>query len=81
MFWTRLYFALPLEVSHPRSQAYNQAKRFYREEKTKEDEITDLNHPVFAGQIFAEMLGAICHPEFYEYTNQEVPASRPINAD
>ena len=27
---------------------------------------------VFAGQIFAEMLGGICHPEFYRYVDQEV---------
>jgi hypothetical protein len=25
-----------------------------------------------AGQIFAEMLGAVCHPEFFNYSDLEV---------
>jgi len=51
-----------------------QAKRFFKEQKSKieEEEITNLEHPVFAGQIFAEMLGAVAHPEFYLYSQQEV---------
>jgi len=71
MFWPRHYYVLALEVSYHSLQALNQAKRFYHEKKSKEEEITDLNHPVFAGQIFAEMLGAICHEEFYRYSDQE----------
>ena len=51
------------------------ANRFYREQKNKEEEITDLHHPVFAGQIFAEMLGGMCHEELYRYADQEVPAA------
>jgi len=27
------------------------------------EEITDLDHPVFAGQILAEMLGGVCPDE------------------
>ena len=51
-----------------------QAKRFFKQQKSKieEEEITNLEHPVFAGQIFAEMLGAVAHPEFYLYSQQEV---------
>jgi hypothetical protein len=51
-----------------------QAKRFYREatEKQAGGEITDPKHPVFAGQILAEMLAGICHEEFYNYGDQEV---------
>ena len=36
------------------------------------NEITNLENPVFAGQILAEMLGGVCHPEFYKYSAQEV---------
>ena len=33
-------------------------------------EIMDSKAPVFAGQIFAEMLAGICHEEFYRYSDQ-----------
>lgn len=32
-------------------------------------EVTD--NSIHAGQIFAEMLGAVCHPEFFDYTDLE----------
>ena len=32
----------------------------------------DTKNPVFAGQVFAEMLAGICHPEFYKNSDQEV---------
>jgi hypothetical protein len=53
-----------------------QAKRYFREGKDKKTtgEITDLQNPVFTGQIFAEMLAGICHKEFYRYSDQEVSA-------
>jgi phosphotransferase system glucose/maltose/N-acetylglucosamine-specific IIC component len=56
-----------------------QAKRFFKQQKSKieEEEITNLEHPVFAGQIFAEMLGAVAHPEFYLYSQQEVRSLLP----
>jgi len=34
-------------------------------------EIIDVRNPVFAGQVFAEMLAGICHEEFYRYSDQE----------
>src|SRR5271170_5032369 len=34
----------------------------------------DDKAPVFAGQIFAEMLAGLCHEEFYRYSDQEVNA-------
>ena len=37
----------------------------------------DIKAPVFAGQIFAEMLAGICHEEFYRYSDQEVNALSP----
>jgi hypothetical protein len=53
-----------------------QAKRYFREtgkdKQKKESEVTDIKNPVFAGQIFAEMLAGICHPEYYKYSDQEV---------
>ena len=35
-------------------------------------EITDVKNPVYAGQILAEMLAAICHPEHFHHCAQEV---------
>ena len=50
-----------------------QAKRFSRDTKEKEiREITDSQHSVYTGQIFAEMLAAVCHREFYRQSDQEV---------
>ena len=43
--------------------------------KAGKEEITEINDPddsIYAGQIFAEMLGAVCHPEFFNYTDLEV---------
>ena len=77
MFWTRSYYVLPLEVSGTFSNARltYQAKRFFREigkDKKTEKEIIDSKNPVFAGQVFAEMLAGICHEEYYRYSDQEV---------
>jgi hypothetical protein len=57
-----------------------QAKRYYHETgkaKKATGAITNLKNPVFAGQIFAEMLAGICHEEFYRYSDQEVPLPSP----
>ena len=72
MLWPRHYYIVPLEVSSFNSKLSIKAKRFYREKNSDKEEITNLDHPVFAGQIFAEMLGAICHEELYRYVDQEV---------
>jgi hypothetical protein len=32
----------------------------------------DDGHPIHAAQIFAEMLAAACHPEFFDHTDIEV---------
>ena len=53
-----------------------QAKRFFAEsgkEKKRTVEITDTANAVFGGQVFAEMLAAVCHEEHYRYSDQEVP--------
>jgi hypothetical protein len=56
-----------------------QAKRFSREAKEKEvREITDSKHTVFAGQVLAEMLAAICHKEFFG-ADQEVHLLSPVS--
>ena len=44
-------------------------------------EIMDVRHSVFAGQVFAEMLAGICHPEFYSYSDQEVSPPIPMRCD
>jgi hypothetical protein len=36
-------------------------------------ELDNPGDPIHAGQIFAEMLGAVCHPEFFNHTEIEVP--------
>ena len=38
----------------------------------KEIEISDPKSPVFAAQVFAEMLGMANHPEYFRYEDQEV---------
>jgi hypothetical protein len=35
-------------------------------------EIDNPSDPIHAGQIFAEMLGAACHPEFFDHADVEV---------
>lgn len=54
-----------------------QAKRKQRisakDGKEKVIDITDVTSSVFAGQVFAEMLAVVNHPEHYRYSNQEVP--------
>ena len=61
---------LSLEVhDHSAIDLQLQAKR--KKHAKENDEATANRH---AGQIFAEMLGQVCHPEFYELENdfQEV---------
>src|SRR5208282_3542023 len=41
-------------------------------------EIDDPNAPIHAGQVFAEMLGAVSHPEFFDHTDLEVRNLIPI---
>jgi hypothetical protein len=90
VMWVRHYYVLPLEVRSPHPnqnlspcQVNSQAKRFISTRK-KNDEIetTELDSPsaVFAGQILAEMFGAVCYPEFFNYLDQEVtlPPPRPL---
>lgn len=36
-------------------------------------EIDDADDSIHAGQVFAEMLGAVCHPEFFDHIDLEVP--------
>ena len=59
-----------------------QAKRFFAEsgkEKKRTFEITDTANAVFGGQVFAEMLAAICHEEHYRYSDQEVSPPKPTS--
>ena len=72
VIYNRAYYKLALEVLHPFSQLI-QSKRF--SQKNKEGVETEVdstsNHPVHAGQIFAEMLATVAHPE-YDCLDQEV---------
>lgn len=53
-------------------QAKRKQRITTRNGKEKVIEITDSRSPVFAGQVFAEMLAVVNHPEHYRYSNQEV---------
>jgi hypothetical protein len=63
--WDRSYYEIALE-----------AKRFFKTKKLKDgshdiSEVTEDS--IHAGQIFAEMLGAVCHPDFFIHADVEVP--------
>lgn len=64
--WDRSYYEVALE-----------AKRFFKSQtKNGVEHISEVTgDSIHSGQIFAEMLGAVCHPEFFEFSDVEV---RPI---
>ena len=51
------------------------AKRFLKSKRNKDGTETfseiDSDDSIHSGQIFAEMLGAVCHPEFFDHTSLE----------
>jgi hypothetical protein len=62
--WDRSYYEIALE-----------AKRFFKTKRTKSggERVSEVKgKSIHAGQIFAEMLGAVCHPEFFDCTDVEV---------
>jgi hypothetical protein len=60
-------YVLSLEVPHPLIELILKAKRMKSKERTKLE--TTYAH---AAQIFCEMLGQVCHGQFYENTLYEV---------
>jgi hypothetical protein len=76
MFWSRHYYVLPFEVHSSQTSLIFQAKRFLshlqEEQPRTHDSVYRSRNPIFSGQILAEMLGAVCYPEFYRYSDQEV---------
>lgn len=62
--WDRSYYEIALE-----------AKRFFKTKKTKKggEQASEVRgNSIHAAQIFAEMLGAVCHPEFFDCVDMEV---------
>lgn len=61
--WDRSYYEIALE-----------AKRFFKTQINDGLEcISEVtSDSIHSGQIFAEMLGAVNHPEFFEYSDIEV---------
>jgi hypothetical protein len=79
--WDRSYYEIALEVRLRLHPYLLKAKRFYKIKRNKDGtenvtQIDDQEHSIHAGQVFAEMLGAVCHPEFFDHTDQEVPTKR-----
>lgn len=73
----------PITKSHSRylftiiTTIKSQAKRFFKTKREKDGsekvfEVDDPDDSIHAGQVFAEMLGAVCHPEFFDYCDLEV---------
>ena len=78
----RITFSPLKYVAHAPILKWYIRQRVFREvgkEKKTEKEITDYKSPVFARQVFAEILAGICHEEYYCYSDQEVlyPLSFP----
>ena len=61
--WDRSYYEIALE-----------AKRFFKtESKDGIEHISEIKQDsIHSGQIFAEMLGAVNHPEFFDHSDVEV---------
>jgi hypothetical protein len=53
------------------SKAKRKIRRTGKDGFIKEVEITDPKNPVFAAQVFAEMLGMANHPEYFRHEDQE----------
>ena len=67
--WDRSYYEVALE-----------AKRFFKSQsKDGVEHISEVTgDSIHSGQIFAEMLGAVCHPEFFEHSDVEVSSLCPM---
>ena len=75
--WDRSYYEVAIEVRHVASLTNSKSKRFCKTKRNKDGTETTLDignseDSIYAGQIFAEMLGAACHPEFFDHTDVEV---------
>ena len=72
VIYERAYYALAFEVNETFLYFYwwNKSKQFYKTRKSEEAgntievDIESMDDPIHAGQIFAEMLVSISHPEF-----------------
>lgn len=76
-------FHLPLHSPSLQLDLICEAKRFFKTQPNKEGgkDISEFgpDQTIHSGQIFAEMLGAACHPEFFDHGDVEVPRAFPVS--
>jgi hypothetical protein len=76
VIYERAYYQLAIEVTPPMTVFDHKSKRFFERRKKASDPLDIVESaptaPVFAGQIFAEMLAGINHPEYFSTSDQEV---------
>jgi hypothetical protein len=82
IMWNRFYYEVALEVYPP--SFTNPGKALLQKTNQNKDgtatvnAISDPNDTIHAGQVFAEMLGAVCQAEFFQHTDIEVYPTRPL---
>jgi len=88
VIYDRAYYELALEVlSRCFFFCSSQSKRFYKTFKADDNEgnteidIESSSHPIHAGQIFAEMLASVSHPEFTSLDQEVMQHSKSLYND
>jgi hypothetical protein len=80
--WDWSYYEIALEVYILFQRCVNLSQTLLQSKNNKEDGSEDVSEvtadSIHAGQIFAEMLRSVCHLEFFDHADVEVPASNSI---